>query len=163
MLWYGSYLVLWHLIGRCNPSQAAGRRRALCGSSAELIDWWCRLREMIDWLRLVRWQTMQRLAHQGAALSVTIIPDCLCSLSPPLLSPTLPVHLSIPSFGTTHTVVNVHAQTQRHIQTNSRKKKRSIHTCKRNSNVQFWKWDYFSSTPPPRLPSSHSLTHPNSG
>lgn len=121
MLWYGSYLVLWHLIGRCNPSQAARHRRALCGCSTELIDWWCGLREMIDWLRLVRWQTMQRLAHQGAALSVTIIPDCLApsSPSPQPLSPTLPVHLSIPSVGSTHAVVYVHAQTQWYIYTNT--------------------------------------------
>lgn len=66
-----------------------GAGRALCGRSAGLIDRWCGLREMIDWLRLVRWQTMQRLAHQGAALSVTIIPDCLCSTPPPKHSPHL--------------------------------------------------------------------------
>lgn len=32
---------------------------------------------------------MQRLAHQGAALSVTIIPDCLCSTPPQALPPPL--------------------------------------------------------------------------
>lgn len=119
MLWYGSYLVQWHLIGRWNLSQVAGHRKTLCGRSVELIDRGCRLREMIDWLRLVRWQTMQRLAHQGAALSVTITPDCLCSLLPPLFSSTPLVHLSIWEYK--YSCLCTLAKARTHTQTNAYK------------------------------------------
>lgn len=64
---------------------------------------------------------MQRLAHQGAALSVTIIPDCLCSTPPPqalppplTYSPPRPPSTSrSPPLGTTRTVVYEPAQTRK--------------------------------------------------
>lgn len=114
MVWCGSCLVLWHLIGWCNLNQAAGSRKALSGHSAKLIDRWYGLREMIDWLRLVRWQTMQGIAHEGAALSVTIMPDCLFFSH-------LLTHLSIPFFGAMHAAIYEHSQTQGPIQTNAHK------------------------------------------
>lgn len=126
MLRSGSYSVLWHLIGWCNPSQAAKQRRALCRCSAKLIDLWYRLREMIDWLRLVRWQTMQRLAHQGAALSVAIIPDCLCF--PPHTHP-------LPMSTSSSTPLGLHICVQAH---KTCTLLRHSHTCNVHVNTHLW-------------------------
>lgn len=94
---------------------------------------------------------MQGRAHQGAALSETIIPDCLCFL--PSSSPLLP-HLPIPSFGSKHAVI--YEQTQRNAQT-KHVCYSSAHMCRLSENKSC------SSDVHPHLPPSHSPTHQSPG